>query len=354
MARLIVHIDMDAFFAAHEQRDCPAYAGQPIVVGGSPQGRGVVAAASYEARRFGIRSAMPAREALRLCPQVHFVKPRFELYRRTSQQIGEIFRRYTAQVEPMSLDEAYLDLSEHPRAAWEEELTREIRQTIFEQTALTCSAGIAENKFLAKLASEKNKPNGQFLLRGPAVQPFLDALPVGQFHGIGPAGEKRLKAAGIHLGLDLRNRGEQELVALLGKWGRTVWHMALGLDDRPVESESVRKSISVEETYPRDLRAILEVRRELYQLCRDLYRRLAKFGATGKTVQLKIRYGNFETHSHQLTLSQMVQGEAELWAAARILLEQSSYARRPVRLLGLGLSNLSQDEEQAQGILPLS
>jgi DNA polymerase-4 len=352
VARLIVHIDMDAFFAAHEQRDCPAYAGQPIVVGGTPHGRGVVAAASYEARRFGIRSAMPAREALRLCPQVIFVKPRFELYRRTSQQIGEIFRRYTAQVEPLSLDEAYLDLSDHPQATREEELTQEIRQAIFTQTALTCSAGIAENKFLAKLASEKNKPNGQFLLRGQAVQPFLDALPVGQFHGIGPAGEKRLQAAGIHCGLDVRTRGEQELVVLLGKWGRTVWHMALGVDERPVESESVRKSISVEETYPRDLRSILEVRRELFQLCRDLHRRLAKHEAKGKTVQLKIRYGNFETHSHQLTLSQLVSSEGDLWAAARILLEQSSYACRPVRLLGLGLSNLGQEEE-AQDSLPL-
>ena len=276
MKRLILHIDMDAFFASVEQRDFPHLRGKPVAVGGSPQGRGVVAAASYEARAFGVRSAMPAAQALRLCPQLHFVKHRFEVYRGVSHQIRDIFEAFTGLIEPLSLDEAFLDVTDHPDAGRPEFLAQSIRQAVADTTQLTCSAGIAPNKFLAKVASDMHKPNGQFYIPPEAAFSFIQTLPIRKFYGIGPSTEKRMKELGIQTGGDLQARSEAELVQLFGKTGHFYYQIAQGLDDRPVRTERIRKSVSVEETFFTDLRSVLEIQRALYQVCVELDRRLHK------------------------------------------------------------------------------
>src|SRR3712207_611721 len=286
--RKVIHIDMDAFFASVEQRDNPDLRGRPVAVGGARE-RGVVAAASYEAPRFGVRSAMPSVTARRKCPDLIFVKPRFEVYKAVSAQIRAIFADYTSLIEPLSLDEAYLDVTENLKGiASATQIAEEIRARIRAETGLTASAGVSYNKFLAKLASDQNKPDGLFVItpaQGPA---FVEALPVGCFHGIGPATEARMHRLGIRTGADLKAQPLSVLEQHFGKAGPYYYAIARGIDHRPVRPDRIRKSVGAENTFERDLFSFDEMRAELQPLIEKVWRWCERTGARGRTVTLKV------------------------------------------------------------------
>jgi len=313
--RKIIHIDMDAFYASVEQRDFPHLRGQPVVVGGKPGSRGVVAAASYEARRFGIHSAMPATRAHKLCPHAVFVRARFDVYRAVSAQIREIFYRYTDLVEPLSLDEAYLDVTENktgnPSATL---IANEIRGRIREKTGLTASAGVAPNKLIAKVASDVNKPDGICVIPPERVLAFVEKLPIGKFYGVG-------KAGGYY------------------------YQIARGRDHRRVTPDRERKSVGVEETFAEDLTHFEAMERILGTLAHELERRLDKHKMRGKTVTLKLRYANFETITRATTLDDHVGQADRLFQVARHHLHQSQAEQRGVRLLGITVSNLEERDK---------
>lgn len=345
MERRIIHIDMDAFYASVEQRDRPDLQGRPVVVGGRPEGRGVVAAASYEARQFGVHSAMPAAQAIKLCPGAVFVRPRFDAYRAISQQIRAIFYDYTDLVEPLSLDEAYLDVTANkqgiPSATW---VANAIRERIFQVTRLTASAGVAPNKFLAKIASDVNKPNGIFVITPERAERFVAQLPIGKFHGIGKATEKRMHGLGIFHGEDLRERAELELVRHFGKAGRFYYRIARGIDERPVTPHRLRKSVGVEETFSKDLRDVEAMRAELHALAEESSRRLRKADVAGKTIILKLRYADFETVTRGRTGDRYVDDVATLFATVDGLMQQTDAVQRRVRLLGITVTNLNNQQ----------
>jgi DNA polymerase IV len=293
--RAILHLDLDAFYASIEQRDHPEYRGKPVIVGGSPDRRCVVATASYEARRFGVHSAMPSRTAQRLCPRAIFLPARFEVYRAVSQQIMAIFRQQTALVEPLSLDEAYLDvtaavldLEEAVRHA------QEIKRQIWDQTNLTASAGVSYCKFLAKIASDAHKPDGLTVISQEEAPAFLEALPIEKFFGVGKVTAAKLRELGIQTGADLKHMGEERLRELFGKqWGQ-FYRYACGVDDRPVEPVRERKSVGKEVTLERDIRDLNEMERILEHLALQVEHRLAELGIAGKTLTLKVRWSTFE------------------------------------------------------------
>lgn len=340
--RKIIHIDMDAFYAAVEQRDFPHLRGKPLIVGGDPDRRGVVATASYEARAFGVRSAMPGARAQRLCPQAVFVRPRFEVYRQVSRQIQTVLRRYAEQVEPLSLDEAYLDVSESGLFNNSATLiARDIRQQIFEQTQLTASAGVSYNKFLAKLASEINKPDGLFLIRPEDGPAFVEALPVAKFHGIGRATEKKMKSLGILTGADLKTWPLRRLVLEFGKVGRHYYQIARGIDERPVESARVRKSVSSETTFEHDLRDTAQMLEALQKLALEVTRYLAAKQLRGYTVTIKVRYADFKLVTRSRTSAKALASMEEICAFLPGLLARTEAHARPVRLLGVGVSNFA-------------
>ncbi|WP_223968843.1 DNA polymerase IV, partial [Bradyrhizobium sp. RD5-C2] len=292
--RKIIHIDMDAFYASVEQRDNPDLRGKPLAVGGSAE-RGVMDAASYEARKFGVRSAMPSITAKRQCPDLIFVKPRFEVYKVVSRQIRDIFAEHTEIIEPLSLDEAYLDVTENiqniPLAT---EIATAIRARILAETGLTASAGISYNKFLAKLASDQRKPDGQFVI-SPKVGPaFVEKLSVGKFHGIGPATTAKFNALGIFTGLDIRNQTLEFLNANFGKSGTYYYWISRGVDDRPVQANRVRKSIGAENTFSVDLTAFDALAAELQPLIDKIWRHCESTGVRGRTVTLKVKFFDFE------------------------------------------------------------
>ncbi len=327
---------MDAFYAAIEARDQPALRGLPIAVGGG-QARGVVMTASYEARRFGVRSAMPGGRAARLCPGLVFVPPRFEVYKEVSRQIREIFRRHTSLVEPLALDEAYLDVTEPvsgPVPAMV--IARRIKEEIREETGLTASAGVSFNKFLAKLASDMRKPDGLCVIRPARAPGVLAALPIERFFGVGPATAGRLRALGIARGADLQALDEAEAFHRLGRAGAHYWRLAQGIDDRPVVPDRSRKSLSVETTFEHDQNEPEALGRALDGLARDLADRLARSGYRALTVQLKIKYRDFRISTRQTTLHRAPASAEALAAIGRHLLRRAPLAA-PVRLLGLGL-----------------
>ncbi len=339
--RKIIHIDMDAFYASVEQRDHPEWRGKPLVVGGRPGQRGVVAAASYEARRFGIHSAMPSTTAHQRCPHAIFVKPRFEVYRSVSQQIRAIFMDYTEKVEPLSLDEAYLDVTTNkkgnPSATW---VAEEIRQRIFRETRLTASAGVAPNKFLAKIASDINKPNGIYVLPPHRVIRFVEALPIGKFYGIGKATEKKMNELGIYSGADLKNLGEAACVRHFGKTGSFYYNIARGIDTREVSPRRRRKSVGVEETFVEDLTSPETMKNMLWRQAQELEERLRKAGLSGKTITLKLRFANFETITRAETQTRFQRKARAFFDVAQRLLDQSGAGKKRVRLLGITVSNL--------------
>lgn len=344
--RKIIHIDMDAFYASVEQRDFPEYRGKPLIVGGSPEGRGVVAAASYEVRKFGVHSAMPAAQAVRLCPQAIFVKPRFEVYREVSDQIREIFFQFTDLVEPLSLDEAYLDVTENhlnlPSATL---IAKKIRQLIKEKTRLTASAGVAHNKFLAKVASDLNKPDGLAVIVPDEADEFLEQLEIGEFHGIGDATESKMNSLGIYTGKDLKKWSEIELVEEFGKTGRYYYNIVRGIDKREVKTHRIPKSIGKERTFTEDIDDLGWINNFLSELAAKISDRLNKKNAAGKTVTLKVRYDDFETITRSNSFSHYINEAEDIADAAISLLEETQVGNRKVRLLGITISNLNLNKQ---------
>ncbi len=353
MTRKIIHIDMDAFFAAVEQRDNPALRGKPVAVG-SASGRGVVAAASYEARTFGVRSAMPSVTALRRCPDLIFVPHRFDVYRAVSQQIRAIFREYTPLVEPLSLDEAYLDVTANLRGLPSATATaREIRQRILDETQLTASAGISYNKFLAKLASDQNKPNGQCVITPEQGEAFVAALPVGRFHGIGPKTAEKMNRLGIMTGADLRTWELPALQRTFGKAGSWYFGLARGQDERPVQPNQPRKSSGSETTYAIDLTTVEAVEAALLPLAADVWRWCEKTGGRGRTVTIKARYDDFRTVTRSRTPGGLINDAATLDALAIGLVRTLFPLRAAIRLLGVTLSTFDRAGAESEPRLDL-
>ncbi|MEX0685252.1 MAG: DNA polymerase IV [Balneolales bacterium] len=349
--RKIIHIDMDAFFASVEQRDFPEFAGKPVVVGGNPEGRGVVAAASYEARKFGIHSAMPASRAVRLCPQAIFIKPRFEVYKQISGQIRNIFLDYTSLVEPLSLDEAYLDVTENSRNNPSATLiARDIRKQIKENTRLTASAGVAPNKFLAKIASDVNKPDGLTVITPEQALKFIETLPIGKFYGIGKATEAKMHDLGIKNGADLKKWSKMDLQQSFGKVAAFYFNIARGIDEREVRPDRIRKSVGAENTFPEDIADLPELSSKLNDIAEKVSLRLAKADAAGKTITLKIRYDNFESVTRSVTLSDFVNEQETLYQMSAELLHETEAGQRKVRLLGISVSNLNLQEKESPGL----
>jgi DNA polymerase-4 len=352
--RKVIHVDMDAFYAAIEQRDEPALRGLPLAVGAA-SGRGVVMTASYEARRFGVRSAMPSSRALRLCPKLVFVRPRFDVYKRESQRIRAVFARFTDLIEPASLDEAYLDVTApKPGQMPAVEVARAIKAAIRAETGLTASAGVSFNKFLAKTASGLEKPDGLTVIRPEQALEFLAQLPIDRFHGVGPATAGRMRELGIVCGRDLQARGEAELVAAFGRTGAHYWRMATARDERAVEPDRPRRSLSVETTFGRDLRDEAALRDELAPLAEELAARAARAEFPGRTLTLKIRYADFTLVSRQASRSEPFAGGDTIIAAGSALLAQRPRPSDAVRLLGLGLSCPDRQAEPRQLGLPLT
>jgi DNA polymerase-4 len=346
--RGIIHVDMDAFYASVEQRDDPNLRGRPVAVGGR-EGRGVVATASYEARRFGVHSAMPAAEALRRCPELVFVKPRFDAYKEVSRQIRAIFHRFTELVEPLSLDEAYLDVTEPavgPMPAIE--VARMIKAMIMEETGLTASAGVSFNKFLAKTASGMNKPDGLTVVDAQNAAVLLRALRIEDFHGVGPRTAEKLRAVGIATGGDLASASEAWLLRTFGKGGAWLARIARGQDDRPVEPDRPRRSVSVEQTFARDVAGREALAAILRELATDLNQRLTSSGFRGRSIVLKIRSADFVTRTRTVTPKPFPQDVENLWKVAVGLLDRPEPPRGRIRLLGLGVHDGSSETDRRQ------
>jgi DNA polymerase-4 len=339
--RRIIHLDMDAFYASVEQRDDPSLRGKPVAVGGSPQSRGVVAASSYEARKFGVRSAMPMARALRLCPELLIVRPDFARYRAASQRVMAILRTCTPLVEPLSLDEAYLDVTEN---LWGEPLAtvvaKRLKKEILEETGLTASAGVAPNKFLAKIASGWRKPDGLTVIPPERVEQFLQELPVEALWGVGPVTAKKLRAVGIQRLVDVRAFDEMSLQKTVGSLAAWLKRLSHGDDPREVKPDRPWKSISAETTYPEDLESVTEMRAEVSRLAQRVAASLEKKNLRARTVTLKLRYADFTTVTRNHTGAAPTRDPAEFAARAAALLARTDAARRPVRLLGVGAHGL--------------
>ncbi|TXS94154.1 DNA polymerase IV [Parahaliea maris] len=338
--RKIIHIDMDAFFASVEQRDNPELRGRPVAVGGG-SARGVVAAASYEARAFGVRSAMPSVTARRRCPQLVFVKPRFEVYKAVSRQIHAIFRRYTDLIEPLSLDEAYLDVTEDRRGVGSATgIAQLIREQIRSETHLTASAGVSYNKFLAKIASDQNKPDGICVVRPEQGAAFVAALPARRFYGVGPRTAEKMSRLGIHTGADLRTCDLDFLQQHFGKSADYLYRASRGEDHRPVKPDRVRKSIGAERTYGEDLLTEETLRPALDAIASTVWERVEKHGSRGRTVTLKVKFNDFQQITRARSLEQPVGDRDSLAAIGQDLLSGELPVARGVRLLGLTVSSL--------------
>ncbi|WP_407674627.1 DNA polymerase IV [Novosphingobium terrae] len=338
--RKIIHVDMDAFFASVEQRDDPSLKGQPVAVGGS-RARGVVAAASYEARVFGVRSAMPSVKAVRLCPHLIFKPPRFEVYRTVSRQIRAIFADYTPLIEPLSLDEAYLDVTQDLKGIGSAtRIAQLIRARIKAETNLTASAGVSYNKFIAKLASDQNKPDGLCVIRPGEGAQFVASLPVRRFHGVGPRGAEKMAALGIVNGADLREKDLAFLRQHFGAQADYLYRAARGIDLRRVRPNRPRKSIGAERTFERDISTGSSLRGALAHIVELVWNDIEKVGARGRTVTLKLRLSDFTLRTHARSLSRAVEGREELARLAGDLLDKVLPLPQPVRLMGVTLSAL--------------
>jgi DNA polymerase IV len=339
--RKIIHIDMDAFYAAVEQRDFPELRGKPIAVGGSPEKRGAVAAASYEARKYGVHSALSSRLAKQRCPQLIFVRPRFEVYSSLSKQIRGIFQAYSDLVEPVAFDEAYLDVTENkPGIVSAQQIAEIIRSRIFQDTQLTASAGISVNKFLAKMASGLNKPNGQAVILPQQAEAFVNQLAIEKFHGIGKATAKKMYALQIYNGADLRARSQAELIQRFGKVGRFYYGIARGEDDRPVVPNRLRKSLSIETSYDPDLVDVANITQALVSLAIGLDERRQKINLMGHTLILKVKFANYSQITRSFTQTGYFTDLANIQAIGQRLLDGVDLQGQAVRLLGLGIGKL--------------
>jgi len=341
--RRILHCDMDCFYAAVHMRDDPSLRGKPVVIGGRPEGRGVVAAASYEARRFGIHSAMPSSRARRLCPGVLFIPPDFRRYSLESEKIFSIYREITPLVQAVSIDEAYLDVTGClAEAGSATAIAKEIRRRVREERGLTVSVGVGPNRLIAKIASDFHKPDGLTVVPPHKVQSFLDPLPVRRLHGVGPATEKALAEMGVQTVAELRAIAAEELTDRFGKHGRVLFEFARGIDDRAVETHQERKSLGTENTYVTDLADLAAMDAEVERMAAEVADALSRRGFAACTVTLKARYADFTTITRSRTLSLPVHEAAPIAACARDLLRKTDAPRRPVRLLGVTASNLVQ------------
>lgn len=351
--RRIIHIDMDAFYASVEQRDDPGLRGLPVAVGGSRE-RGVVAAASYEARKFGVHSAMPSVTARRKCPELFFVPPRFDVYKAVSQQIQGIFARYTPLIQPLSLDEAYLDVTaplvDRGSAT---AIAEEIRAAIRAETSLTASAGVSYNKFLAKLASDYRKPDGLFVITPKMGPAFVENLPVGKFHGVGPATATKMNALGIHSGLDLRRQSLAFLSEHFGKAGAYYYGVARGQDDRPVEADRVRKSVGAETTFERDLKRWEEVAPAVEPVFVKVWAACSRGGHSGRTVTVKIKCADFRQIARSRSCAEPIGSQKALEEIGIELLKTYFPSPQGVRLLGVTISNLETAEPRSRAQLAL-
>ncbi|RHX83140.1 DNA polymerase IV [Leptospira stimsonii] len=358
--RKIIHVDMDAFYASVEQRDFPEYKGKPLIVGGPPGSRSVVAAASYEARKFGVRSAMPCSRAAQLAPQAIFVFPRFEAYKEVSRQIKEIFLEYTDRVEMLSLDEGYLDVTFNKKnIPYAVTIAKEIRNEILKRTDLTASAGVGNSKFIAKLASEKNKPNGLTVVLPEDVVSFIEPLPVSSFHGVGKVTAQKMEELGIRTGKDLRTRSVEELVQHFGKMGIYYYKISRGEDDRVVESSRERKSLGAEITFDQDRIEKEDLFNQLKYVAGEVERRLKKRDFSGRTLTLKIKFHDFTLKTRSKTLPEMIFSAEDLFKTASPLLEEfietkdgKLVANKAIRLLGISLSHPNFVEEDEPSLFP--
>ncbi len=356
--RKIIHVDMDAFYASVEQRNNPSLKCKPVIVGGDPKSRGVVAACSYEARKYGIHSAMASSIAYRLCPHAVFVHGNFDEYHSVSEQIHEIFHEYTDLVEPMSLDEAYLDVTEnkfgYPFATV---IAREIRKKIFEKTQLTASAGVSYCKFLAKVASDYHKPDGLTVITPEDADGFIDRLPIGKFYGIGKVTEKRMLQMGVRNGSDLKKMSRENLIRLFGKTGDYYYDIAHGLDDRPVETDYVRKSIGKEETFEKDIDDPGQMSSMLKSIAGRVTMALEHHEAKGRTITLKVKFADFTCVSRSITIDEPCDNSDIIFMHSINLLSRTEAGEKKVRLLGLSISNLDTDEldhTEQQLLLPFA
>jgi DNA polymerase IV len=342
--RKIIHIDMDAFYASIEQRDFPEYRGKPIAVGGSPQGRGgVVATASYEARKFGVRSAMSSKKAVQLCPELIFVRPRFDVYKEVSEKIRAIFQRYTDIIEPLSLDEAFLDVSEDKQQIGSAiDIAKLIKKAIKEELQLTASAGVSINKFIAKIASDMNKPDGLTFIGPSRIESFMESLPVEKFFGVGKVTAEKMKKMGLHTGIDLKKLSASELVRHFGKPGKFYYKIVRGIDDRAVQPDRETKSVGAEDTFPYDLKELNEMYEALTTLAEIVYNRLQRHNLKGRTVTIKIKYHDFKQVTRSQSLTATTNDLETILRTAKQLLVSSDLDDKKIRLLGISLSNFGE------------
>jgi Nucleotidyltransferase/DNA polymerase involved in DNA repair len=340
--RKVIHIDMDAFYASVEERDDPSLNGKPVIVGGLPNSRGVVATANYEARRYGIHSAMPAAQAYRLCPFAEYLRPRFDVYRNVSRQVMDILHRFSDCVEPLSLDEAYLDVSDsiHYQGS-ATRIARAIKAAIVKEVRLTASAGVSYNKFLAKIASGMNKPDGLTVIKPEDGADFVHELPVGQFYGVGKATENKMKKLGIHTGADLLKWSQNALVFHFGKAGYWYALLAQGEDPRPVRQHRQRKSLGHEITFAYDVTDMETILEELTRQVDKIMSKLAARNWQAHTVTIKVKYDNFDQATRSKTFKQVL-NKAQIWAAVKELLQKTKVGDRPLRLIGVTVSGLEE------------
>ena len=343
MSRKIIHIDMDAFYASVEQRDQPELKGKPVAVGGSKE-RGVVAAASYEARKFGVRSAMASSIAYRKCPQIIFVPPRFEVYKKVSNQIRQIFREYTDLIEPLALDEAYLDVTNNKKnMEFAMDIADEIRAKILAETGLTSSAGISFNKFLAKSATDINKPDGMFVITPSRVDKFIEQLPIEKFFGVGKVTAEKMRKRGITNGLELKSKSKFQLTSWFGKAGSYYYNVARGIDERRVNPHRIRKSLGAERTYSQDLVTLEQLKDKLELVAEVLLQRLENAQVSGRSLTLKAKYSDFTQITRSKTSLDFL-SENEIYEYCDELLQQIPHIEKGIRLLGLQVSNFDELE----------
>lgn len=354
--RKIIHIDMDAFYASVEQRDFPEYRGKPLIVGGLPQGRGgVVATASYEARKFGVRSAMSSKRALQLCPDALFVRPRFAAYKEVSQHIREIFSRYTDLIEPLSLDEAYLDVTHDKLNIGSAiDIAKQIKQAIKDELNLTASAGVSVNKFVAKIASDINKPDGLKFIGPSGIESFMEQLPVEKFFGVGKVTAQKMKQMGLHTGADLKKLSEDEMVRNFGKPGRFYYQIVRGIDNREVQPHRETKSLGAEDTFAYDLTTLPEMEAELDKIALVVHNRLLKYQLKGRTLTLKVKYSNFKQITRNQSFPVAFNDLETISNTAKQLMAATGPDDARIRLLGISLSNFGdivpkQKEEKEAG-----
>jgi len=344
LLRKIIHIDMDAFYASVEQRDFPEYRGKPLVVGGKPDSRGVVATASYEARQFGIRSAMSCSKAYQLCPTAIFVYPRFDAYTAVSKSIREIFRRYTDLIEPLSLDEAYLDVTADKLGIGSAiDIAKSIKDAIKNELNLTASAGVSINKFVAKVASDMNKPDGLTFIGPSRIESFMEKLPVEKFFGVGKVTAAKMKAMQITTGADLKKLTEVQLLAQFGKSGKFYYQIVRGIDNRPVQAHRETKSVGAEDTLAEDTNDDSVMHDLLKQISETVAKRIEKYGLKGKTITLKIKFADFKLITRSRSFSTPIYTAEVMYAEAVKLLNEAEIGHSSVRLLGITLSRFYDD-----------